>query len=70
MLNTSLLEEVYEEMMDAWWQVHGGIPTDRCDLCGELSTGVLYNLPGGDGKELLVCYNCYIGLSRQVWRES
>jgi len=71
MLDTTQLEAIYEEDMDTWLRSHDVfIPSDKCDLCEAPSSGVLYNVPGGNGEELLVCYNCYISLAKHSWRES
>jgi len=62
MLNTSMLEEMYEETMTTWIQAHRDAYMFAplvCDLCGGEEDGVLHNIPGV-GRELLVCGLCYL----------
>lgn len=71
MLNTSIMEKMYEDEMGIWLHTHvdQDLEDDRCDMCGVKSTGILYNVPG-TGCEMLVCYSCYIHVNEQTWRES
>lgn len=71
MLNTTKLQNVYDGAMDAWLDAYGSpLPDDRCDLCGTKSNGILYNVLGANGAELLVCYACYILVAGGTGRES
>ena len=73
MLDTTTLEAMYEEMMDAWMELYsstllgGYMVCDVCHLPSE--NGKFYPVHGGNGVELLVCQECFNGFATSAWRE-
>ena len=64
MLDTSELEYTYSMIYRQWIEDHGLQQTDGggmlCDFCELPSTdGNLYNVPGEDGREFLLCPTCF-----------
>ena len=74
MLDTSVLKDRYETMMDTWLAAYSEILLGGhsvCDICHQYPRdGKFYPASGGGETELLVCRDCLEGYLTSVWRES
>ena len=60
MLDTSELEFIFSTVYHQWLDDQKAEGRLLCDLCQSVSPdGRLYNLPGADEDELLVCLWCF-----------
>lgn len=74
MLDTKVLEDMYEATIDSWMAMHSEILLGGymvCDICHQRPRdGKFYPVSGGGEVELLICGECLEGYAASIWRES